>query len=55
MTNSEQICSELGRLYFFKELEKSDLVYINNEDNQERELADIILRVGNYIFTIQIL
>lgn len=54
MTNSEQICSELGKLYFFKELEKSDLVYIDEADNQEKELADIILRVGNYIFTIQI-
>lgn len=54
MTNSEKICSELGKLYFFKELEKSDLVYKNKEDNQEKELADIILRVGNYIFTIQI-
>lgn len=54
MTHSEQICSELGKLYFFKELEKSDLVYLNSEDNQERELADTILRVGNNILTIQI-
>lgn len=54
MTNSEQICSELGKLYFFKELEKNDLVYINEDSNQEKELADIILRVGNYIFTVQI-
>ena len=54
MTNSEHICSELGKLYFFKELEKSDLIYFNDEDNQENELADTILRVGNYIFAIQI-
>lgn len=54
MTNSEKICSELGKLYFFKELEKSDLVYTDNGDNQEKELADTILRVGNYIITIQI-
>ena len=54
MTNSEHICSELGKFYFFKELEKSDLIYFNDEDNQENELADTILRVGNYIFAIQI-
>lgn len=54
MTNSEQICSELGKLYFFKELEKSDLLYTVDDEKQERELADIILRVGNYILTVQI-
>lgn len=54
MTQSEQICSELGKLYFFKELEKSNLVYINSDNNQEKELADTILKVGNNIFTIQI-
>ena len=54
MTKSEKICNELGKLYFYKELVKSDLVYIINEKNEEKELADVILRVGNYILPIQI-
>lgn len=54
MTNSEKICSELGKLYFYKELEKSDLVYTTEDSNQEKELADSIFRVGNFIFAVQI-
>ncbi len=56
MTNSEQICGELGKLYFYKELVKSNLIYTIKDEKykQERELADTILRVGDYIFTIQI-
>lgn len=38
MTNSEQICSELGKLYFLKELEKSDLVYINDFYNENNKI-----------------
>lgn len=53
MTKSEQVCEELGKLYFFKELIKSDLIYIT-ETNEEKELSDIILRVGNNIISIQI-
>lgn len=53
MTKSEKICEELGRMYFFKEMIKSDLIYIS-ENKEEKELADIILRVGNFIIPIQI-
>ncbi len=53
MTESEKFCEELGKLYFFKELIKSDLLYVT-EGKQEKELADIILRVGNNVIPIQI-
>lgn len=53
MTNSERICEGLGKLYFFKEMVKSNLVYIT-ENNEEKELADVLMRVDNYILAIQI-
>lgn len=53
MTKSEKICEDLGKMYFFKEMVKSDLIYIS-EGKDEKELADIILRVGNFILPIQI-
>lgn len=37
MTKSEKICKKLGNLYFYKELVKSDLLYIT-EQNEEKEL-----------------
>lgn len=54
MTNSEKICTDLGNLYFYKEMVKSDLIYTVNGEREEKELADVILRVGNYILPIQI-
>lgn len=53
MTKSERLCEKLGILFFFKEMVKSNLVYIT-EDKEEKELADLILRVGKYILLIQI-
>ena len=53
MTKSEKICEDLGKMYFFKEMVKSNLIYIS-EAKEEKELADIILRVGNFIIPIQI-
>ena len=53
MTKSEEICKKLGNLYFFKELVKSNLIYITDE-KQEKELADVLMRVDNYILIIQI-
>lgn len=53
MTKSEEICKELGNLYFFKELVKSNLLYITDK-KEEKELADVLMRVDNYILTIQI-
>ena len=42
MTNSENVCKKLGNLYFFKELVKSDLIYIK-ENSEEEELSDNIV------------
>lgn len=53
MTKSEEICKELGNLYFLKELVKSNLLYITDK-KEEKELADVLMRVDNYILTIQI-
>ena len=53
MTKSEEICKKLGNLYFFKELVKSNLIYITDE-KQEKELADVLMRGDNYILIIQI-
>lgn len=53
MTKSEKICESLGNLFFFKEMVKSNLIYIT-DTKEEKELADIILRVGNFIIPIQI-
>lgn len=53
MTKSEEICKNLGNLYFFKELVKSNLLYITDK-KEEKELADVLMRVDNYILTIQI-
>lgn len=53
MTKSEEICKKLGNLYFFKELVKSNLLYITDK-KEEKELADVLMRVDNYILTIQI-
>ena len=53
MTKSEEICKKLGNLYLFKELVKSNLLYITDK-KEEKELADVLMRVDNYILTIQI-
>lgn len=53
MTKSEDLCNKISNLYFFKELVKSDLIYIT-ENKEEKELADIIIRVANFLLTIQI-
>lgn len=53
MTKSEKICEKLGNLYFFKELVKSNLVYITDK-YEENELADVLMRVDNHILVIQI-
>lgn len=53
MTKSEKICEKLENLYFYKELVKSDLLYIT-EQNEEKELANVLMRVDNYILVIQI-
>lgn len=53
MTKSEKICEKLWNLYFYKELVKSDLLYIT-EQNEEKELANVLMRVDNYILVIQI-
>ena len=39
MTKSEEICKKLGNLYFFKELVKSNLIYITDE-KQEKVLVE---------------
>ena len=53
MTKSEEICKKLGNLYFFKELVKSNLIYVTDK-KEEKELADVLMRVDNYILIIQI-
>lgn len=53
MTNSENVCKKLGNLYFFKELVKSDLIYIK-ENSEEEELSDILMMAGNNIVVIEI-
>ena len=35
MTKSEEICKKLGNLYFFKELVKSNLLYITDKKEEE--------------------
>ena len=53
MTKSEKLCESLGNLFFFKEMVKSNLIYIT-DTKEEKELADIILRVDNFIIPMQI-
>ena len=53
MTKSEEICKKLGDLYFFKELVKSNLIYVTDK-KEEKELTDVLMRVDNYILIIQI-
>lgn len=53
MTNSEKICEEIGNIFFYKELVKSNLIYITDK-KEEKELADVLMRVDNYILAIQI-
>lgn len=53
MTKSEEICKKLRDLYFFKELVKSNLIYVTDK-KEEKELADVLIRVDNYILIIQI-
>ena len=53
MTNSEKICEKIGKIYFYKELVKSNLIYITDK-KEEKELADVLMRVDNYILAIQI-
>lgn len=53
MTKSEEICKKLGDLYFFKELVKSNLIYVTDK-KEEKELADVLMRVDNYILIIKI-
>lgn len=42
MTKSEEICKKLGNLYFFKELVKSNLIYVTDK-KEEKELADVLM------------
>lgn len=53
MTKSELLCENLGKMYFFKEMIKANLIYIT-ETKEEKELADVIIRVNNYILPIQV-
>ena len=42
MTKSEEICKKLGNLYFFKELVKSNLIYVTDKKEEKEESKDNI-------------
>ena len=53
MTESERLLSAFSQVYFFEELVQDNLQYTDQNGNT-KELADLILNLGNYVVAIQI-
>ncbi|MCR5457668.1 MAG: hypothetical protein K6F14_06300 [Clostridiales bacterium] len=53
VNQSERLLNAFSELYFYKELTFSDLKY-RPQGQTERELADILIKVKNYVLAIQL-
>ena len=53
VNESEKILSAFSQIYFYKELVHDDLKFIPENDT-EKEVADVLLNIGDIIIAIQL-
>ena len=53
VNESEKILSAFSQMYFYKELVLDDLKFVPENDT-EKEVADVLLNIGDIIIAIQL-